>query len=195
MTSADAGAGVFERRTDRLRLRRWTAADVEPFAAVNADPEVMRHLGGVLTRAETVAMVDRMEAHWEEHGFGLWATELLDTGELIGFVGLAVPLFLPEVLPAVEVGWRLGRGHWGAGLATEAARESLRYGFGELGLDRIVSVYTPANVASGRVMAKLGMVPERDTHHPGSGVPLRVCAIDRDDWLSKTADARVAARS
>src|SRR5437667_8519927 len=109
-----------EVETERLRLRSWRDDDLEPFAAINADPEVARFLrdGTPATREQTAELLARIREHWEEHGFGLWAAELKDAGELVGFVGLAVPTFLPEVLPSVEVGWRLARVRWGQGLAT-----------------------------------------------------------------------------
>ncbi|MER7949423.1 GNAT family N-acetyltransferase [Streptomyces sp. NPDC096079] len=127
--------------TSRLVLRRWREEDVAPMAAVNGDPEVMRWIrdGGVRDERQTRDGIRAWESEWEAEGFGLFAVEIRSTGELAGFTGLSVPRFLPEVLPAVEIGWRLGRAHWGAGLATEAARAVVRFGFEERGLDRIVS--------------------------------------------------------
>jgi RimJ/RimL family protein N-acetyltransferase len=168
---------VPELETPRLRLRAWRDDDLEPFAAINARPEVMRYQGGVLmTRAQTAAQLDRIVAHWAEHGFGLWAAEERATGTLAGFVGLSHPAFLPAVMPAVEVGWRLDPDLWGRGLATEGGAASLRYGSEVLGLRRIVSIIDPRNEASRRVAAKLGLAVERRERHPVDGRTLEVWA-------------------
>ena len=126
--------------TPRLTLRRWREEDVAPMAAVNADPEVMRWIrdGSVRDEQQTRGGVQAWESEWESQGFGLFAVEIRSTGELAGFTGLSVPDFLPAILPAVEVGWRLGRSHWGQGLATEAAAAAaaaIRFGFEERGLE------------------------------------------------------------
>lgn len=137
---------------------------MEPLAAVNSDPEVMRWIrdGSVRDRADTAAFVERAERQWEAEGFGLFAVELRDTGEFVGFTGLAVPHFMPEVMPAVEVGWRLGRRFWGRGLATEAARASVAHGFGECGLPGLLSLVQAGNAASANVARKLGMAVSRE---------------------------------
>ncbi|WP_089156167.1 GNAT family N-acetyltransferase [Micromonospora sp. NBS 11-29] len=168
-------------RTARTELRPWRTADVPEMAAINADPEVMRWIGdgSVLDHQRTADRVAAYRRHWAEHGFGLYALTLRPTGEFAGFVGLAVPDFLPEILPSVEIGWRLARRHWGRGLATEAARAVRDHAFGPLGLDRLVSVHQIGNVASERVMRKLGMTPERDTVDPANGRPLRVHELRR----------------
>jgi RimJ/RimL family protein N-acetyltransferase len=167
--------------TPRLRLRAWTAGDLDAFAAINARAEVVRYLGGrPLTREQTADQLARIEAHWAEHGFGLWAAEERATGRLAGFAGLAHPYFLPAVMPAVEVGWRLDPDLWGRGLATEAGAASLRYGFEELGLRRIVSIIDPRNAASRRVAAKLGMAVDRRERHPAHGRPVEVWASSTD---------------
>jgi RimJ/RimL family protein N-acetyltransferase len=165
--------------TERLRLRRFRAGDGEAYAAINADPLVVRYLGGEIDRGASDAQLARIMAHWDEHGFGLWAAELRDDGRMIGFVGLSIPGFLPAVLPAVEVGWRLASDVWGRGLATEGGRAAVEWGFGGLGLDRIISIIDPQNIASLRVAEKLGMRPGRDEVHPASGRPLRVYELDR----------------
>ncbi|MCE7079125.1 GNAT family N-acetyltransferase [Streptomyces sp. ST2-7A] len=163
-------------RTERLMLRRWREEDVAAMAAINADPEVMRWIGDGSTRdtRSTRAGIEAMEREWEAEGFGLFAVEVTESGELAGFTGPVVPHYLPEVLPAVEVGWRLGRSFQGRGLATEAARAALRFGFGGRGLERVVSVAQIGNDASERVMAKLGMRPVLETVDPGCGRPVRV---------------------
>lgn len=161
-------------RTERLLLRRWHADDRAPFAALCADPEVMRFVGdGRPLDAEAAdASIERFERHWDEHGFGLWAVE--EDGVLRGFCGLAIPAFLPAILPAVEVGWRLERAAWGRGLATEAARAAVAWGFAELGLAQVVAVIAEGNARSERVARKLGAVPGRVYVVPGSGVRARV---------------------
>ena len=155
-------------RTERLLLRRWREADRAPFAALNADPEVMEHFPAPLSREESDAFVDRIEAFWAEYGFGLWAVERLDTGQFIGFDGLSMPSFEAQFTPCVEVGWRLAREHWGHGFATEAARAAMADGFDRLGLDEIVSFTATTNVRSMAVMERLGMTrdPRDDFDHP-----------------------------
>jgi RimJ/RimL family protein N-acetyltransferase len=157
-----------EIRTERLLLRRWTQSDCAPFAALNADPHVMEHFPSVLTRDESDVMVGRIEAHFEQHGFGMWAVEVPDRIPFIGFVGLAVPSFEAHFTPCVEVGWRLAADYWGRGYASEAARAALELGFGPLGLDEVVSFTVPENRRSRRVMERLGMThdPVDDFDHP-----------------------------
>jgi RimJ/RimL family protein N-acetyltransferase len=146
-----------ERRTARLILRRWREFDREPFAAMNADPVVMARFPAPLTTAESEAFADAIEAAWDRNGFGLWAVEVVGGPPFIGFVGLAVPQFETHFTPAVEIGWRLDRHHWGHGYASEAGRSVLAAGFGELGLDEIVSFTSTANLRSRNVMERLGM--------------------------------------
>jgi len=168
--------------TDRLVLRRWDLdADLDPFAAMCADPDVMRYIGdgSTQTRAECVDRLRAFEASWRERSFGLFAAELTATGEMIGFAGLAVPDFLPEIMPSVEIGWRLARAHWGRGYATEAARAVLTFALDRVGLDRIVSAHAVGNEASANVMRKIGMHLERETIHPGNGRGVRVYEITR----------------
>jgi RimJ/RimL family protein N-acetyltransferase len=159
---------VLELSTERLRLRGWRAQDRKPFAALNADPVVMEHFPSTLSRAESDGLVDRIEAAFEEQGWGWWAVEVPGVADFIGFVGLSRPGFQAHFTPAVEVGWRLARLHWGRGYATEAARAAVAAGFGELGLDEIVSFTVPANRRSRAVMERLGMTrdPADDFEHP-----------------------------
>jgi RimJ/RimL family protein N-acetyltransferase len=166
-----------ERQTERLRLRGWQEADLAPFAALNADPEVMEFMAGSLDREASDALVARIETGWAENEFGLWAVERRSDGRFIGFVGLSRPSFEAHFTPAVEVGWRLARDAWGHGYATEAARVALDFGFERVGLEEIVSFTVPANTRSRRVMERLGMVrdPADDFDHPRlpDGHPLR----------------------
>ena len=158
--------------TERLLLRSWRPSDRAPFATLNADKEVVRYIGSgaPMTRADSDALLEAIEAHWREHGFGLWcAAPREDPDACLGFVGLAVPAFLPAVLPAVEVGWRLARSAWGRGLATEGARASLRHAFEDLGLAAVISIIDPLNERSIRVARKLGMRRGADHLDPRTG--------------------------
>ena len=158
-----------ELRTERLLLRHWRDSDREPFAAINADPAVMRFFPSTLDRAASDAFVDRMQAQLERAGWGLWATELITTGELIGFVGLT-PVAAGHLPPGpcTEVGWRLAAHAWGNGYAPEAGRAAMEVAFTHLGLPEVVSFTTAANLPSRRVMDKLGLRhhPSRDFDHP-----------------------------
>ena len=155
-------------KTRRLILRRWTAADREPFARMNTDPGVMEYLGEPLSREQSDEVVDQIKAHFRTHGFGLCAAELAEGGDFIGFIGLSVPTFEAAFTPCVEIGWRLAAEYWGAGLATEGAREIVRYAFEELKLPELVSLTAIGNERSRRVMAKQGMThdPAENFDHP-----------------------------
>jgi RimJ/RimL family protein N-acetyltransferase len=155
-------------RTSRLWLRPWCARDRKPFSALNADPVVMQFFPSVLSPVESDHLAGRIEAHFSEHGFGLWAVEVPGLSSFIGYVGLSIPSFTAHFTPCVEIGWRFARAYWGKGYATEGAREALRFGFGQLGLREIVSFTAPANVRSRRVMERLGMShsPLDDFDHP-----------------------------
>ena len=154
--------------TARLLLRRWADADRGPFAALNADPEVMRYFRGPLDRAASDAFIDRIESSFDELGYGLWAVELRSSGEFIGFTGLARQTFAAHFTPAVEVGWRLARSAWGHGYASEAARRAIANGFDDFGLAEIVSFTYVNNVRSRAVMERIGMTrdPADDFEHP-----------------------------
>jgi len=153
-------------RTARLVMRRWRASDREPFAAMNADPEVMRHFPAVQDRATSDAFVERIEARFEAQGFGLWALELIGTGAFIGFTGLHP---MPAGYPGeggTEVGWRLARHAWHAGYATEAARAAVEVAFNRIGLPELWSMTAVTNEASQAVMRRLGMARHTFFEHP-----------------------------
>jgi RimJ/RimL family protein N-acetyltransferase len=154
--------------TARLTLRRWRESDREPFQALNADPHVMEFFPALLTAKETDQAVTRIEEHFERHGFGLYAAELIGTETFIGFIGLSVPTFEAPFMPAVEIGWRLAYEHWGQGLAAEGARAVVHYAFATLQLPGLVSFTVPANWRSRRVMENIGMIhdPSGDFDHP-----------------------------
>lgn len=180
-------------RTERLLLRPWRESDRDPFAALNADPDVTEFLPRPITREQSDAMVDRIEAHFAEHGFGLFAVELPGEIPFAGFVGLSVPRFEAHFTPCVEIGWRLARATWGRGIATEAAREVMRFAFLEAGLEELVSFTVPSNLRSRAVMERIGMTRDSadDFEHPGlaPGDPLRAHVLYRRSRASFEAGA------
>lgn len=178
-----------ELRTERLWLRQWREEDREAFRAMNADARVMEFMPKMLTAKESDALVDRMARHFEEHGFGGFAVEVQECGRFAGFIGLAIPRFEAAFMPAVEIGWRLGVDLWGRGLATEGAKEVVRFAFEDVGLKDLVSFTALGNRGSRRVMEKLGMThdPLEDFEHPRieEGHPLRhhvLYRLRREDW-------------
>ena len=177
--------------TQRLILREWRQSDRQPFSQINADPRVMEFLPALLSPQESDRYVDQIQGQIHNRGFGLSAAELRQDHSFIGFIGLAVPSFQANFTPCVEVGWRLSADHWGRGLATEGAREIIRYAFEVLNLDALVSFTVPANMRSRRVMEKLGMTrdPAEDFDHPHlpQGHPLRRHVLYR---LRRPADQR-----
>lgn len=160
-----------ELRTERLVLRRWRDGDRAAFHGMNADPKVMATIGAVMSRSESDAFMNRIEHHFDEHGFGVWCVEL--DGQVAGYTGFMVPWFRD----GVEIGWRIRSQHWGRGIAPEAARACLRWGFDDLGFDEIISFTAVTNVNSRRVMEKIGLErdPDGDFDHPSVpvGNPLR----------------------
>lgn len=172
-----------ELRTERLLLRQWRDEDYEPFAALNADPETMRYFPEPPSRDESNRLANRARRQIDEEGWGLWAVEVVGGASFIGFVGLSRPSFEEHFTPAVEVGWRLAREHWGHGYATEGGRAALGHGFGVLGLEEIVSFTSALNEPSWRVMERLGMSrdPAGDFEHPRipAGDPLRLHVLYR----------------
>ncbi|MGE5827812.1 MAG: GNAT family N-acetyltransferase [Micromonosporaceae bacterium] len=179
-------------RTDRLILRRWRDSDRDPFAVLNADPEVMEHFPAPLSRADSDAIIDVIEARFDKLGYGQWAVEVAATGEFIGFTGLGVPRFPAHFTPAVEVGWRLARSAWGHGYASEAASRALTFGFDDLGLAEVVSFTAVGNTRSRAVMERLGMThdPADDFDHPSipDGSPLKrhvLYRLTRQRWSTR----------
>jgi RimJ/RimL family protein N-acetyltransferase len=164
-------------QTERLILRPWRESDREPFSQMNSDPAVMRHFPAPLSRQESDALVDRIEAQWVQRGFTFYAAELRGSGDFIGFIGISVPPFEARFTPCVEIGWRLAPVYWNRGLATEGARAVLRHAFEVQGLAEVVAFTVPANLPSRRVMEKIGMThdPADDFDHPllPEGHPLR----------------------
>ncbi|WFL77754.1 GNAT family N-acetyltransferase [Altererythrobacter arenosus] len=154
--------------TERLILRRWRSEDVAPFAAICADPDVMEFIGDGSTRTagETVSLVAKLERFWEARNYGLFAIELRETNEFLGFAGLSDPDFMPELLPSVEIGWRLGKAHWGKGYATEAATAALAFAIESPDIEEIVSICQVGNGASTSIMKKIGLEFDRRSLDP-----------------------------
>jgi RimJ/RimL family protein N-acetyltransferase len=162
-------------RTERLLLRGWRESDLEPFAALNADPEVMRYFPAPMSRDQSNALAERASASLSARGWGLWVVDR--DGDFLGFTGLAVPRFEAHFTPAVEIGWRFARAAWGNGYATEAATAVLRFAFEELQLEEVVSFTAVDNHRSRAVMERIGMARDAagDFDHPAvpEGSPLR----------------------
>ncbi|MBL8834290.1 MAG: GNAT family N-acetyltransferase [Rhodospirillales bacterium] len=176
-------------RTERLILRPWRDTDREPFAALNADPEVRRYFPTVQTRAESDASADFLSGQFAISEYGPWAVEVPGQIPFAGFVGIWRVAFDEPASARVEIGWRLGRACWGRGYATEAARAALAFGFGPGGLDEIVAFVVPANRASRAVMDRIGLRqdPDGDFDHPRvtEGHPLRrhhLYRLRRAEW-------------
>jgi RimJ/RimL family protein N-acetyltransferase len=176
---------VTDLETARLLLRPWRQEDLDPYARICADPEVTRYVTGPLSRQESEEQVSRFVRHWEERGFGLWAVEYRASGAFIGFIGLLHQHDWPIGEDKTEVGWRLDRAFWGQGLATEGAQTSVRYGFEQLGLERIISIINPKNLASRRVAEKAGLTLRGELCFRGYDVVWY--AIDRREWDAGTS--------
>jgi RimJ/RimL family protein N-acetyltransferase len=177
--------------TERMHLRPFTRNDRDQLAVVFAKPEVWRFpYGRGFTRDESDAFVESMVADWERFGFCCWIAELLGDNQIIGYVGLSVPKFLPEILPAVEVGWRFDPDYWGQGLATEGANAALREGFTTMGLREICSLPQSTNLPSSRVCERLGMQFDRLIMCPATdrrgAVEVRMYTLAADEWESRS---------
>jgi ribosomal-protein-alanine N-acetyltransferase len=168
-------------RTARLVLRRWRADDLEPYARLLADPQVVRYISGSrpLPRQRVEAFCADFVTQWDQLGFGPFAAIHKPSGRWIGQVGLNRLAEWPDV-HCVEVGFELLRPYWGQGLATEGAIASLGFGFETHGLERIISVANPANLASRRVMEKAGLTYQGVTPYRGNQAVWY--AIDRVTW-------------
>jgi len=152
--------------TDRLGLRHWISSDIPKFIKMNKDPRVMEYFPKLLSAEETLNMVNKISRSFQENGFGLWAVEVKDSKEFIGFLGLSIPKFEADFTPCVEIGWRFAHAYWGRGYAQEAGKACLDYGFTVLGLREIVSFTSAINKRSINVMEKIGMEYVRSFNHP-----------------------------
>ena len=152
--------------SERLGFRSWEEADLPVLAALNADPEVMAHFPKTLSKEESLAFIHRMQGQQAAHGYQYFATEIRETGELIGFIGLAYQEYASPFTPATDIGWRLLRSAWGKGYASEGARRCLEFAFYDLGLPQVIAVCTRANVRSEAVMNRIGMEKIGEFLHP-----------------------------
>ena len=186
------GAAAPVLRADRVLLRAWRAGDLEPFAALSADPRVMEYYPAPLTREQSDDLLRRVVPQFATHGFSWWAVEVPGVAPFIGFVGLLAPTFEAHFTPCVEIGWRLAAPYWGHGYATEAARAALTFGFTHADLDEIVSFTVPANSRSISVMRRLHMTQDGEFDHPRlpQGHRLRrhvLYRLSRPTWLESIA--------
>lgn len=164
--------------TERLILRQWREVDFESYAAICADPEVMRYLGGKpYTRLEAWRHMAYLMGHWQLRGYGHWAVEEKASGRMIGRLGF----FNPEGWPGFEIGWTLARDCWGQGYASEGARHALHYGFTKMGRDHVISLIHPENRASMRVAERLGEKPDGRTEI--LGIPVIIFGVSKEKWL------------
>ncbi|HET9169218.1 MAG TPA: GNAT family N-acetyltransferase [Actinospica sp.] len=172
--------------TERLVLRLPEEADIDALDAMDTDPEVMRYIGDgkvhPRTREQTAGFVAATARKWAERGLGWLSVTSRETGEFLGWVILAEPAFLPEVMPTVEIGWRFRREHWGQGYATEAARPFLHHAFTACGLEQLVSIADIENTASHHVMEKLGLRFGHETVVPSSGRRVAVYQLSRAEY-------------
>jgi RimJ/RimL family protein N-acetyltransferase len=174
--------------TDRMLLRPFESSDLDGLAAVFSHQEVWQYpYGRAFTRAETSVFLHLQMREWEECGFGCWIAVLRATMQPIGYVGLSVPMFLPDILPAVEVGWRFDPAYWGQGFASEGAIAALREGFQTLELDAICSLPQAVNPSSWRVCERIGMAYERTVECPATerrgAVDARLYWITKEQWM------------
>lgn len=175
----------------RLLLRQWIDKDRQHFAAINDDPDVMQYFPRRFTREESDVFVDSNINHIISEGWGAWAVELIDSGEFIGFVGFSNPAEWHPCAGNIDIGWRLGRKHWGYGYATEAAIVAMKIGFDSLGFENLVSFTSECNLPSIKVMKKIGMNDDGvGFEHPRIDVASRlrkhvVYRLNRTKWQEK----------
>ena len=153
-------------KSERLGFRNWNIKDLDEFAKINADLQVMKHFPKPLTKKETLEFIKRLQKHFHEKEYTYFATEILETGELIGFIGLAFQDYESEFTPATDIGWRLKQNAWGKGYATEGAKKCLEFAFEKLQLKTVISVCTEQNTKSENVMKKIGMKKIGSFNHP-----------------------------
>lgn len=156
----------YDIETPRLGLRQWKEEDTLLFAEMNSSSEVMRYFPSTLTKEQSDEFLRKIVAHFKKHGYGLWAAEIKQTQEFIGFIGFYNATFEAEFTPCVEIGWRLDNKFWGKGYATEGAKACLKYGFGTLGFKEIYSFTAAINKPSIKVMKKIGLTKQGEFNHP-----------------------------
>jgi len=153
-------------KSERLGFRNWKDDDLEEFTNLNSDEEVMKHFPKTLSNKEVVEFIERLKKHYEQNGFTYYATEILDSKEFIGMIGLAKQEYKTNFTPAIDIGWRLKRNAWGKGYATEGAKRCIEHAFNELDIIKIISVCVVKNKKSENVMKKLGMKRKGEFNHP-----------------------------
>lgn len=187
-----AAAAPVELVSQRLRLRQWQAGDLAVFAAMNADPAVMRYFPATLTTTESEQVMQRIQDGIAQRGWGFWAAQLLATQETVGFVGLNHPDPSLPCAPCTEIGWRLARQYWGKGYASEAARRALEFAFDDLALGEVLSFTAVQNNRSRAVMQRLGFINTgRNFEHPllPAESALRehvLYSLSRTTWRART---------
>lgn len=166
-------------RSERLGFRNWVDADLEPLAAINADPEVMRFFPAVQTLSQTQDFILRMQGEFAETGFCYFAVDVLSSKEMMGFIGLHRQTFVADFTPCIDIGWRLARQAWGLGYAVEGAQRVLEYGFAHLGIQEICAIAPVVNAPSVKVMQKIGMQQIKVFQHPllAGDVQLAPCVL------------------
>jgi RimJ/RimL family protein N-acetyltransferase len=175
--------------TERLVLRRWTSGDGAAMAAIWRERDVWRAIRPDIPfdPDQWRSMLERQLEHWERHGFGLWATEHRESGEVIGWTGPSHPAFVPELADEIEIGWTIRPQFWGRGIATEGGAAAIDTAFEHLGIDELISLIHHANERSVAVATRLGMRHARDVLHPELGEDLRVYALSRSAWSSRSS--------
>lgn len=152
--------------TERLLLRRWQEQDLEVFIHMNQDAEVMRYFPNTQDTAQTVQFYEKIVQEFAEYGYGLYAAEEKSSGKFIGFIGFHRADLAVDFCPCIEIGWRLDKQYWGRGYATEGAKACLKHGFEKLCFDQVYSFTSIENIASQRVMQKLGLQLKQYFAHP-----------------------------
>jgi len=153
-------------KSERLGFRNWNKDDLTDFAKINADPDVMEHFPNTLNLEETSQFIDRLQKHYLKNNYNYFATEIIETGELIGFIGLSYQDYKSDFTPATDIGWRLKKSAWGKGYATEGAARCLEFAFNNIKLEKIIAICTDKNSASEHVMKKIGMKKIGEFNHP-----------------------------
>lgn len=169
--------------TPRVRIRHWRTEDLGPLSEIFAKPEVWRYpFDRAFSAEETEGFLSRrIELQGSELPVPSAAEDRANK-RLLGYIALSPPVWLPEVMPTIEIGWRLDPEVWGRGLASEGAKALLDHGFRRLDLPEVLSIYEPGNVASGRVMTKIGIPFDRETVHPFFGRVLHIHRLTRAQW-------------
>lgn len=152
--------------SERLGFRRWKPADLPLFIAMNKSAEVMHYFPSTLSDEETTSLFDRIETHFDTHGYGFYAVDELQTHQWIGFIGFQNVRFEAEFTPAVEIGYRLLPSAWGKGIGSEGSLASLKHASTALPFNEVVSFTAKINIPSQRVMQKIGMNYQGDFDHP-----------------------------